>query len=673
MPPSRIWLAIWIITMIQTYTTYAQYFSSARGTALAAYSAIVNDPSALDWNPAGLSRISNWELGFTGYFTLTSINQSLLFHEAVVARKFSPQHSGALRISPSTKLDFSVPTTFIYDDSSAFFITQYDKQISYRERFSAGYAFQPYEKFSVGLSTHYIEESVTDTRYSIDTSSFIRTSIVEESGSRWLMDIGLLWEPATGWSVGLVSKNIGPIMYSRLSGTSGDFGLNLPKFLRAGVSYSGFRNILLGAEGDTKKLFRMGGEWLPLPTLQIQTGLYLNGSSALKTDAISVGLGGEFQNIRVNLSYLAFLLKENRRGSTDIITFRQSSFDGLEYNSFTGDRLTVTARYTLGNNRGQVARIESVEFTGDIFPSSRNVYAFVPVGKARVKNISDKAIEAKVGLQINNFMDAPTETAPEQIAPGGVADIPLFAVLNTNIESVGNTQVKEAEVFVNVNAGDGYDDRFQSRLVVRGKNDWNGDVHLLKYFVTPDDPAVIKFSRNSLVPHKTHLDTLPGMLQNFAKAKIVFNEFASQIQYVGDPKTSRDFVQYPAETLTLHGGDCDDMSVCYAALLGSIGISTAFIDVVPPEKPEESHIFLMFDTGLEPSNAQRVSNNPKRYIVRKNDKGVETVWIPVEPTAIQKGFDEAWVIGTEEYIQAAEVQLGIVKGWVRLVDVEVVN
>src|SRR5258707_9507574 len=48
------------------------------------------------------------------------------------------------------------------------------------------------------------------------------------------------------------------------------------------------------------------------------------------------------------------------------------------------------------------------------------------------------------------------------------------------------------------------------------------------------------------------------------------------------------FRSYPAETLQLNGGDCDDMSVCYSSLLASIGISTAFIDVIPPERPERS-------------------------------------------------------------------------------------
>jgi hypothetical protein len=141
------------------------------------------------------------------------------------------------------------------------------------------------------------------------------------------------------------------------------------------------------------------------------------------------------------------------------------------------------------------------------------------------------------------------------------------------------------------------------------------------------------------------------------------------MMYVSDPKQSSDYVQYPAETLRLRGGDCDDLSVCFVSLLSSIGISTAFVDVVPPERPEESHIYLLFDTGVDPKFGSHVSQNPKRYVVRKNRRGVETVWIPVETTAVARGFDEAWTRGAQEYFDDVEVGLGTIKGWVRIVDI----
>jgi len=111
------------------------------------------------------------------------------------------------------------------------------------------------------------------------------------------------------------------------------------------------------------------------------------------------------------------------------------------------------------------------------------------------------------------------------------------------------------------------------------------------------------------------------------------------------------------------------MTVCFASLLSSVGISTAFVDVVPPAQPEKSHIFFLFDTGLSPKFGDRVSSNPKRYIVRKSKTGQETIWIPIESTAITRGFEEAWTEGAQQYFDDVEIGLGVVQGWVHIVDV----
>jgi hypothetical protein len=78
---------------------------------------------------------------------------------------------------------------------------------------------------------------------------------------------------------------------------------------------------------------------------------------------------------------------------------------------------------------------------------------------------------------------------------------------------------------------------------------------------------------------------------------------------------------------------------------------------------------MMFDTGVEARLSGRISENAKRYVIRKNPKGTETVWLPIETTVITKGFDAAWNAGAEEYFDDVEVQLGLVKGWVKIVDV----
>jgi hypothetical protein len=79
---------------------------------------------------------------------------------------------------------------------------------------------------------------------------------------------------------------------------------------------------------------------------------------------------------------------------------------------------------------------------------------------------------------------------------------------------------------------------------------------------------------------------------------------------------------------------------------------------------------MMFDTGLSPKDAYMISENPKRYITRNNDKGIESIWIPIETTVSSKGFDEAWSTGAYQYLQDAEVNFGLIKGWMRVVDLQ---
>jgi hypothetical protein len=187
--------------------------------------------------------------------------------------------------------------------------------------------------------------------------------------------------------------------------------------------------------------------------------------------------------------------------------------------------------------------------------------------------------------------------------------------------------------------------------------------------VTPDDPGVIRYTRDVLLMYKDSLNNAGPELETFRKAGILFNTFADKLVYVNDPRQSGDYVQYPSETLQLRGGDCDDMTTCFSSLLNSVGVSTAFVDVIPPEDSSKSHIYLLFDTGLGPKYGNAISMNAKRYVIRRNQKGLETIWIPVETTVITRGFEAAWSQGAQEYYDDVEVGLGLIRGWVKIVDV----
>ncbi|MGH2567016.1 MAG: hypothetical protein ACRDGA_01665, partial [Bacteroidota bacterium] len=324
----------------------------------------------------------------------------------------------------------------------------------------------------------------------------------------------------------------------------------------------------------------------------------------------------------------------------------------------------------LGRTREVLARIEHVEIMDEVYPSSYHVHAYRPLGKAVVRNVSKTPIQARVGFYAERFMDAPTMTKQYLIGPNSSVEVPFNAIFTDAIRTVSTMILQAGDVFVKAAPASDYDDKVQTSLIIRGRNDWDGDVLSLRAFVTPDDPDILRYTRAVLSSYKDSLAVTPKELEHLHSATWLFDEFVtSRLFYVNDPQASKDRVQYPSETLVLRGGDCDDLTVFYATMLSSIGIPTAFVDVIPPNRPREGHTYMLFDTGVPASKASMVSTNPKRYVLRKNENGQETAWIPIETTVITQGFHKAWEVGAKEYYDDVEIGLGIIRGWVRIVDV----
>jgi transglutaminase-like putative cysteine protease len=399
----------------------------------------------------------------------------------------------------------------------------------------------------------------------------------------------------------------------------------------------------------------------------VRGSAFLAESESPFVSAAGFGLGWAYKFFEADVSYLRFLSQDGRRGSVQ--NFSSSAIRSIDLNRYTSDRLQLSLKAIFGAVRPSLAAIEHVEIRGGIYPSAFEALAYRPIGTVRVKNISDQPIEARARFYLERFMDAPTESQPVYLQPGEVTEIPITAVFNERVRDVERMIVREGNVYVSATPAEEYDDRSATPVLIHGRNDWDGSVYSLRYFVTPDDPAVIRYTRDILLQHRDSVHVVSSELEPFRKAQVLLDAFAGKLVYVSDPKQSADFVQYPSETLQLRGGDCDDMTTCFSSLLNSVGISTAFVDVVPPEDSSKSHIFLLFDTGVEPKFGNAISLNPKRYVVRKGQKGNESIWIPVETTVITRGFDAAWSQGAQEYFDNVELGLGLIKGWVKVVDV----
>jgi hypothetical protein len=682
------WLAILLIAGGTIKTSTAQQVSSARGLSLGAKTADINDLQSLDWNPAGLSQIIDWEVASTNFGNITvpenrASFSGIFFQNFGIAKRFFNSHSFGIRYSPGTIFEATIPSSYTYyqktggDDSTAVSYP-YNKKVHYAERYSLGYSYLLKGNFSIGIAARLLEQRIND---AIIKEEYIpgtqiknpKEEPLEYTKNSWNIDIGAQWQASPSLWIGAVAKNISSSNIDESSAEQEKISqilFNLPRFVRFGIGYHPRRNIAVGIDADTRGTFSCGYEWNITGGLFLRQGLTLSSDSGAGLSSTSIGFGYAFSSVAFDIGYLHYFQQLLRTGNALASDFTRSGISNIEYNRFTPDRLAVSLRVSLGQLRISAAKIEFVDMTTtEVYPSTSMSYTGKPMGKARIRNVSDRPISARVGFFVNRYMDMPTQSESYTIPPQSVTEIPFSAVFNPVIKTVQSMELCEANVTVSSTGGDENDDQSPVRVIVYGKNDWDGKVNTLGSFVTPRDPDVMFFTRSVLNLNKDTIRATQKQLERFEKARVLFNEFSRRMMYVNDPHLSKDNVQYPSETFTLKGGDCDDMTVGFSSVLESVGISTAFVDIVPPNDPGNAHVFLLFDTGLEPQYGRLLTENEKRYIIRANSTGNETVWIPIETTMLISGFDMAWEKGAAEFLEEARLKDGLTKGWVTIVDV----
>ncbi len=646
--------------------TYSQSLFSPRSISIGAYNTLVRDAGNFDRNPAGLSHINNWHALTGTYRSTTGGGDGFVFQGVALGKRFLERHAVGAQYAPGSILQFAIPSTIVLVDSTSISVEQ---KVVYEEPVSLGYGFAVLENLSLGVGGRLRKEEVTDREYGLvdlDSISVIASSERVIESALWLMDASVLWNSDDA-SFSLVGRNLLHVG-SELPDEFSHLELARPRAVEFGVAYTGLATFTVAGEFSTYESAALGVEWVPEKSIAMRSGLLWGDGETMDLTGFACGAGWSFGPVSVDISYLHFFDQTFRTGSFPIEDFEPSRIASVDFNPYTRDRLTLSVNAVFGEARRSPVRIENVMMLEEVYPSAMDSYAFKPVVKVLVKNTADAPVTARAGFLVEKYMDSPTETQTFRLEPREEKEIQLTAVFSESILSVPRLSVCEATISVRAISEGDAEDQMQTALLVHGANDWNGEPASLRHFVQPDDADIMRYAREVLHKHQSALDTIPEKLVAFASARILLEELAGRIAYVSDPRQSSDYVQYPAQTLELRGGDCDDMSVCFSSLLNSAGISTAFVSSLPPQHTE-GHIYLMFDTGVDPRYGESVATNEKRYIVRKNAKGQETIWIPVETTVINRGWEEAWSSGAQRYFDDVELGMGLVKGWVSIIDV----
>jgi hypothetical protein len=358
-----------------------------------------------------------------------------------------------------------------------------------------------------------------------------------------------------------------------------------------------------------------------------------NPSSSARLDA-RVGLG----SMSLGLSPGIDVLWSSREGS--IVPFDLSL------------RMAVSISFEGGEGaRKPKLRIEAPELR-PFFPVIYKYYADNPVGTVVVKNAESSEIrDVKVEFFIPSYMDGAAIVAEfPALKPGEAREVDLTALLRNEVLGITETDAVQAEIVVGYSLkSTPMSVRRSANLRIESRNSisWDDD-RKAAAFVTAKDPTILKLSRNALAAAGSGGAVFS---ESFRKGMIAYSSLAAYgLRYVIDPSSSYkelseaasaiDYVQFPVQTLDYMTGDCDDLTVLYCSFLEALGVETAFITT-------PGHIFAAFALDLSELEAQRVFSSTSDLIVRDGK-----VWVPIEATALDKGFLAAWADGSKQWREA---------------------
>ncbi|MBB6481745.1 tetratricopeptide repeat protein [Spirochaeta isovalerica] len=292
-----------------------------------------------------------------------------------------------------------------------------------------------------------------------------------------------------------------------------------------------------------------------------------------------------------------------------------------------------------------------------IFPALIHYYRENPVGTVRVKNDLDRDVSnIRALLNLKEYIDFPAESDPVPLLkPGEEITLDLKILLNEKAFNLREDLPLQFQVTLQ------YDLEGSARATGKTGNTtlyrrtaltWDNTAKLAA-FIMPNESVVSTFS------HRVLADSgkVPGLPPKMVKAARICDALGTYgIAYIEDPESpfSQQFeeegvidtVRYPRTTLQIRSGDCDDSTALLASMLESSGIATAIMT-------SPGHVFMAFDTE-EPAGNRWMYENTGREILIEGG----TIWIPLESTYLQDGFNASWAKASEIISRYSRNEIG---------------
>lgn len=622
--------------------------------------------NSLESNPGNYSIGKDWELAlsfsgvrekqFTGNIFLLSLSKKI--NENYFFLRYTPGYIQNFTVNSGIKL--------LVNDTVKF-NTSLNTKIHLAELFGFGYSYKVSEKFSAGFSIRYFEQNFQEDQPEpifTDTVNYISSKTTVNSSNFWRGDFGVTYYPLSFLALSVSSQNLFLTKKDLSNDVADKFALKNEKGAVLTFQYSPAENIEINYSLET-------------------SGSMIGGiSSSTKMFGLDVGFGISAFHDRYQFPFIAGIqpfislsshlfnvtlsgikYMRDRLEPLPLSEFTSNGIHNLMNNQFSFDRINLNTSIALSFVPEKKVRFINLEIKEQIYPALEEKYLETPVAVAKVLNLTNKPVSVKPALLIRPINNELVYSREVTIAAKDTALVKFFTtILPTH--SITKREIAEANFYLYTTSS-APDETIQKPILINDINSWDGVVANLRYFVQRDYDFSSAYSKNVLSRYKGTIDSVSSELKVFQKVKILFNEFVKNMVYVSDPRADVDHVQFPDETIKLKGGDCDDFSVCFSSLLESIGIETAFVDYKNPDGV--SHVNLMINTQLLPGQSSLVTNNDKKFLVRRNSDGIDQIWIPLETTSLNN-FDSAWSVASEKFEKEALEQLGLAKGTVVIVD-----
>ena len=565
-----------------------------------------------------------------------------------------------LRYSPGFFKEFSLLKNQSVDSLDISLRTD----LKYSEYFSAGYSYKVSENISAGFTLKYYNEKFSQDAigaiFADSSLSLIRENETETM-KLWNVQVGADYFFTPSLRVSLSASNFINIKNGYFNETNRSYALKTPKNMRIAIYSQPFETVEANFLYETINAMQLslGKTFL---FNKISSNLDCTYFSAYSISGIQPSLSLQYGNICAAVSGVIYFSDIQKTASFADLT--DNGISNLMNNKFSSNKALFNVSYRLNTETERLVQFVDVTISNSIFPTVTEHFADEPFAVARVVNLSDKPVSVKPSSKIDKINSGLIYSPNVLVQPKDTASIPFYTVVSDDYFSPKH-EISFVNFYVTTENRDA-DDEMQKPLLINSSNAWDGEVSNLRYFVKRDFNFSSATAKRLLTSHKSELDTTNSALSNFLQAKILFTEIITGMLYIADPLASNDRVQFPHETIDVKGGDCDDLSVCLASFYESIGIETAFVDYRGNDNSR--HVHLLFNTNLSPTEAGLITQNDKKYYIRKNSLGEEKVWIPLETTE-RSNFANAWEKGVEKFSSEALDQLGLIKGTVQIIEI----